>query len=76
MSLQEHLATPAPRFKPRCGVSAVLAALSKPDLQALVAALTDPAFTASEIARALRLEGHRVGDDAVRRHRRGDCTCR
>lgn len=75
MSLQEHLAKPAPRYKPRCGVAAVIATLTGDDLSALHAALSDPGFTASEIARALRLEGHNVGDDSVRRHRRGDCTC-
>jgi hypothetical protein len=75
MSLAEHLTTPAPRFKPRCGVATVTAILVPTDLEALNTALADDAFTASEIARALRLEGHNIGDDSVRRHRRGDCTC-
>ena len=76
MSLAEHLTTPAPRFKPRCGVASVIAALEPADLEALTVALADDAFTATEIGRALRLEGHNIGDDSVRRHRRGSCTCR
>lgn len=30
---------------------------------------------ASSIAKALRNKNLRIGDDAVRRHRRGDCRC-
>ncbi len=75
MSLSETLSAPATVVRPKCDVSIALASLPKKDAAALREAIADEAFPATQIARAVRAEGYRMGDSTVRRHRRGDCTC-
>lgn len=75
MSLLEQLARPKSPFRSRCTVAKLLEQLPSEDREALTRALADPKFQGTQISRALRAEGHRVGDDSVRRHRRGDCAC-
>lgn len=48
--------------------------LGDDDREALTAALASDMF-ASDIAEALRAEGHDVGDHTVRYHRSGKCKC-
>jgi len=56
-------------------VAAVLEALSPSDAVDLIAAFKEPTITTVVIGRTLRSLGHRIGDDSLRRHRRGVCSC-
>lgn len=49
--------------------------LSDADVADLRTALADPTITTVVIGRTLRALGHKVGDDGLRRHRRGVCAC-
>lgn len=75
MSLKEHLTAPSSPYSTRCTVAKILTTLPKDDHGLLSAALANDEFLASQIGRALRMEGHKVRDDSVRRHRRGECNC-
>lgn len=37
--------------------------------------IADPSVPCSAIARALESLGHRIKQDTLQRHRRGDCAC-
>jgi hypothetical protein len=71
MSLAEHLAIGLPN----CRYAHVYAGLDADDQATLTAALANPALTSAHITRALRAEGHTIGEDTVRKHRTGDCAC-
>jgi hypothetical protein len=59
---------------PRCTVCALRSRLNQEDCAAFDAALSDATVTSSAIQRALKREGHAIGDIPLRRHRRGDCA--
>lgn len=76
MTLATKLATPpGPRKGPDCSMGTILRTLPEQESQAVQAALDNPDWTAAALARLLTQEGHRVQDNTVRRHRRGDCLC-
>lgn len=58
----------------RCSIGVLFEGLDDIDKQALLNALESP-MQATDIARALRDEGHDVQGPTLARHRRGDCTC-
>lgn len=60
---------------PRCTVAVVLAKLDGSDRTDLEHALENRDVTASAIFRVLREDGHNIGDQAIGRHRRGECAC-
>ena len=60
---------------PKCGFGAILRQLDPEDLayyDQMVADGRDGSF----IARVFKADGHDVSADKVRRHGRGDCSCR
>ena len=61
---------------PTCTVCILIPTLSDADREALEAAMTDLAVTASAIARALQSEGHDVSPETLRRHRAQRCAKR
>lgn len=77
MSLTDSLAAVVTAKKKAlcCGVGKFLGVMSPPDKEALLGALSNPAYTASAIAKALREEGFQVSDFTLREHRRGSCNC-
>jgi hypothetical protein len=61
---------------PRCSVGVLLTTLDTNDTKALLAALAlDSGIKGSEIAKALRDEGHHMKGHTVQRHRNGECGC-
>jgi hypothetical protein len=58
-----------------CNVALLIKQLPPTDREGLLAALEDPAIYGSTIVKVLKDRGHRIGDDSVRRHRRGACSC-
>lgn len=64
-----------PKKGPPCGVGVLLSTLDAKDLAVLEAVLADPAVQHARISAVLREEGHKVGDGAVTRHRKGLCAC-
>jgi hypothetical protein len=71
MSLAEHLATTLPK----CRYAHVYVSLDADDRGTLDGALDNPGLSTAQLARALRAEGHQIGEDSIRRHRTGDCAC-
>lgn len=61
---------------PGCSVGAYLNSLAKTARDAVEAAFARPELTTSAIARAMRDRGADLSSFTVRRHRRGDCSCR
>ncbi len=60
---------------PPCSIGATLAALDPTDASDLADALADEAIAATVIARVMTARGYKLGNQAVGRHRRGDCNC-
>lgn len=58
-----------------CGVRLVLEQLSPEDADDLRAAIANDGITLSVIGKVLREQGYKVGDDALRRHKRQVCAC-
>ena len=58
-----------------CTAGKLLEALTPADRADLEAALADRSIPATIIAKVLTETGHKIGDDAVQRHRRGACAC-
>ena len=59
-----------------CSVATLLAKLDPPDSADLAGALSDhDTYPTSVIIEVLRARGHKVGEDTIRRHRRGGCKC-
>lgn len=76
MSLRSALeASTAHRKGPRCSVANLLDTLDDDDRQALLDAFASD-LQHAQITRALKAEGHRVGDQTIARHRGGECSCR
>lgn len=63
------------RHGSKCAVDAVLSQLDEVDANGLRQALADETLTVAIIGRTLRSLGHKIGDDSLRRHRRGVCLC-
>jgi hypothetical protein len=61
------------RRGPRCTMCGLLENLDDADSSALQKALDDTVVTSAVIMRTLRRQGHPVRDEAIRRHRRGEC---
>jgi len=57
-----------------CVLCHLLATMPESEAADVQAALDDTGVQGSQIARALRLEGHKISDWTVTRHRRGDCV--
>jgi hypothetical protein len=77
MNLADLIAAENHRPGPECTVKRVLAVLPPKDAATLTKALTDVALTSAGLTRALRrLDlGFPVGNEAVQRHRKGECGC-
>lgn len=58
-----------------CNVSVLMKKLGQTDRDGLLAAMEDPGIYGSTIVKVLKDRGFRIGDDSVRRHRRGACSC-
>ena len=77
MALSDALkAEASKRPGPTCTVCILVPTLSGADREALEAAMTDLAVTASAIARALQSEGHDISPETLRRHRSQRCAKR
>jgi NADPH-dependent glutamate synthase beta subunit-like oxidoreductase len=76
-SLAAALAAQKPLPKgSRCTIGETIESLNDIDKKALLNALDiGSGMTATDIARALRVEGYTVASQTVARHRRGDCFC-
>lgn len=74
MSLAADLSAPEAQRGERCSIAAILLALDPDDRAALEAAFASTRSHA-HIARALNGNGHRVVQQTVRRHRKGECRC-
>lgn len=74
VALADLLATPK-RSTVGCKVAVVLAELGNEDRAVLSRALNNSAFSAAEIAAALRAEGRRVGETTIKGHRAKTCSC-
>lgn len=59
----------------RCPVGRLLRTLEADDATALLGAVDNLDVTAVNLAHVLRSNGHLISADAVRRHRRGACSC-
>jgi hypothetical protein len=79
MSLAAALEAAQPKRKgPPCSIGVLLSPngpLSDKDRATLSAALADGTVEHSRLAEALTAEGHKVGENAVSRHRRRRCLC-
>lgn len=60
---------------PKCGFGAVLRSLTTDDY-AYYEQMISEARPATFIAQVFRADGHDVSGDKVRRHFRGECSCR
>lgn len=77
MKLSEKLAgVGSERQKQPCTVGQFLASLDKGEAEAVRDIIMDPNRVASQLSTVLREEGHSVGPDVLRRHRRGECACK
>ena len=60
-----------------CKVRSIFEKLSEEDTSILQAALRDEsAWNATNLAKALCDRGLQVGDGAIRKHRRSECSCK
>lgn len=59
-----------------CSVGTLLASLSAEDRADLESVMPDTiAFPSRAIQRVLLARGHKIAEETIRRHRRGDCKC-
>jgi hypothetical protein len=58
-----------------CSVTSLRETLDPTDRAHFDEALADPTVSAAAIARAVNNRGHKIGQYAIGRHRRRDCTC-
>ena len=73
---EAHEKAEQPRRGPRCGVDLLLDVdLDAEDRETLIGWLADPRMPATYISDLLAGEGHEIGADALRRHRKGQCRC-
>lgn len=75
MSLLGEIEAAVRRNGPQCSVATISATLSSSDKADLEAAIVSPQIPASAIGRALRARDLRINDEALTRHRRGECSC-
>ena len=75
MALADALAEATRPHVPRCTFGLLLEALNDADRAALVQYADRRDVSGANIAKALKAEGHHMGESTVRRHRAGDCTC-
>lgn len=59
----------------RCGTATFIATLSNTEQAQLAAAFDDGGIQASAIWKYLQRRGFRLGQEAVRTHRRMECAC-
>jgi hypothetical protein len=70
----ETMASRARRSSSGCPYMTLYASLSKEDQKALDKAW-ERQMPLSLIVKALRQEGHKTSNDALRAHRKGECKC-
>lgn len=75
MSLADDLLAPPPSTRVYCGVARAIAELDDVTAARLLAALADFHWSAAALARTLAAHDISVNDQAISRHRRGDCRC-
>lgn len=61
--------------RPECPVVRITKSLGPKDRDVLTAAVDSDGITHAAIAKVLTDNGHKISQDAVGRHRRGDCAC-
>lgn len=77
MKLSEKLAgVGSGRQQHQCTVGQFLASLDKGEAEAVREIIMDQNRVAAQLSAVLREEGHNVGPDVLRRHRRGECCCK
>lgn len=60
---------------PKCSIRTVLTKLNPEDHTELTQALQTDHIPSAAIARALKAEGHNIGESTVARHRKHGCSC-
>lgn len=79
MSLSELIEAEVRKSRPgsSCSVGAALARFNKSDAEAFHTAMSahPTQVPAAAIERALKAAGHKIGNGAVGRHRKGQCAC-
>lgn len=75
MKLKETIAAAALQRGSTCTIKLLMARLSKQDVAELVECLADERYTHAQIARGMTAEGHKLSQNIVQRHRKGDCNC-
>ena len=74
MSLSQRIADfEPPQMGLRCLTCQMADSLSEEDRAAFDKACADSRISHTALARILREEGYRIGDSALRRHRKGEC---
>jgi hypothetical protein len=73
--LAQAIAADSVHKGPACGIAAILPKLSDEDREDLDTAFADVAVTGAAIVRGLKVIGHKVDDNALRKHRKGECNC-
>jgi hypothetical protein len=59
----------------RCPMVPILSAFPAEERAELDEALADPSIEGSTLGKVLKARGYKISDEAVRRHRRGECAC-
>jgi hypothetical protein len=66
------------KLKPRnssCAVRTIINKLEKKDQEILQAALANPDWGSSTLARELKARGLSISEHPIYRHRKGECSC-
>lgn len=75
MGLLEDMKADEIKKGPPCSLEVVLREMKNPDREDLLEAMKDPTIMATTISRVLARRGVKVGPQAIRRHRNGECRC-
>lgn len=74
-SILDEFKASAATSGPSCAMGRILADMTKEDREHTKIALADVTIQSPAIARVLKNRGHTVGNETVRRHRKGSCSC-
>lgn len=70
----ENLEPPKKNFT--CRIRTIMSELEPKDAKILAEALSDPiSWQANTLSKALKQRGIQVGQESIRRHRDGSCSC-